>query len=111
MTEYIDRKELIREIISNMALFMGTPDDVQRHDEQCNYAISCIESAKAVDVVPVVHGRWTITKEYNDIIDMVVVRYTCSACGEYKPNVAALSQTSYCPYCGAKMDGGRGNEK
>lgn len=57
------------------------------------------------DVAPVVHGRWTITEEYNDVIDMTVVKYTCSACGEYRLCETTLSQTSYCPCCGAKMDG------
>lgn len=54
MTEYIERDTLIREILSDMAMFCGSPDEVQKHDEQCNYAISCIENASAADVVPVV---------------------------------------------------------
>ena len=40
-----------------MAEFIGAPDDVQRHDEQCNYAINMIEDAPTADVVPVVRCK------------------------------------------------------
>lgn len=40
-----------------MAEFIGAPDDVQRHDEQCNYAINMIEDAPAADVVLVVRCK------------------------------------------------------
>ena len=40
-----------------MAEFIGAPDDVQRHDEQCNYAINMIEDAPAADVVTVVRCK------------------------------------------------------
>lgn len=53
MAEYIDRDALVRQIICNMAEYVGAPDDVLKHDEQCNYAISCVENAPAADVVPV----------------------------------------------------------
>ena len=92
MAEYIERESLIREIISNMASFIGTPDEVQKHDEQCNYAISCIEDALSADVVPMRYGQWI----YHD--DGV---FTCSECGN-----AESSDSCYCSYCGAKMDGG-----
>ena len=46
----------------------------------------------AADVAPVVHGRWV----HHD--DGVV---TCSECGN-----AESSDSYYCRYCGAKMDGG-----
>ena len=57
MAEYIEREELVRQIICNMAEFIGAPDDVLKHDEQCNYAIFCVESAPAADVAPVVRCR------------------------------------------------------
>ena len=53
MAEYIERETLIGEIISDAASCVGTPGDVQKHDEQCNYAISCIEDAPTANVVPV----------------------------------------------------------
>lgn len=98
MSKYIDREELIRDIISDMALFMGTPDDVQKHDEQCNRAILYIESATGADVAPVVHGRWIHDgQRINGGIDWC----HCSECGK-SDNFCA--RTNYCPNCGAKMD-------
>lgn len=56
------------------------------------------------------HGRWIISKEYNDIIDMDVTKYACSACGEYRLTATGFSKaTTYCPNCGAIMDGGADN--
>jgi hypothetical protein len=69
-----------------------------------------VKQLPAADVVPVVHGRWIVTKEYNDVIDMDVAKYTCSACGEYRLSATTLSQaTNYCPNCGAHMKEADGN--
>ena len=71
-------------------------------------AIKVVEALKkaTIEAEPVRHGRWIVTKEYNDVIDMDVVKYACSACGEYRLSATTLSQaTNYCPNCGAKMDG------
>lgn len=57
MSEYIEKKGLIRQITCDMDNFIGTPDDVQKHDEQCNYAISMIEDASIADVAPVVRCK------------------------------------------------------
>lgn len=98
MSKYIDREELIRDIISDMALFMGTLDDVQKHDEQCNRAISHIESATGADVVPVVHGRW---------VHLGGDEWCCSACGFVIATEGSWDKPTkkYCEDCGAKMDG------
>lgn len=104
MAEYIEREALIREIISNMASFIGTPDEVQKHDEQCNYAISCIEDALSVDVVEAVHGRWTMNSDRPDTI-------ICSNCHvSFDVWKADINRHNFCPYCGAKMDGGNSDE-
>ena len=49
----------------------------------------------AADVAEVVHGRWDISK--GPLGDMC----KCSACGSL-PSLP----TKFCPYCGARMDGG-----
>lgn len=95
MAEYIEREALVRQIICNMAEFIGAPDDVQKHDEQCNYAISMIENTPAANVAPVVHGRWNIMDGYK-------TRVVCSECGWDAPEYGKFY--SYCPNCGAKMD-------
>ena len=96
MAEYIERESLVRQIICNMTGFIGAPDDVQKHDEQCNYAIDMIEDALIADVAPVVHGQW--------IYDKKAQRPYCSVCKGYFYG-ATNSPMSYCPNCGTKIDG------
>lgn len=86
-----------------MAEFIGTPDDVQKHDEQCNYAINMIEDAPVADVAPVVHGRWIKYPRAH--------YFKCSECKYTVPYKKAMlvnktRQYNYCPHCGAKMNGG-----
>lgn len=64
MAEYIEREALVRQIICNMAEFVGAPDDVQRHDEYCNYAINIIEDAPAANVEKMSDGYHTFADLY-----------------------------------------------
>ena len=68
----------------------------QRYTEGWNDCLlwvkSMVSKFPAADVAPVVHGQWL----YHD--DGVI---TCSECGN-----AESSDSYYCRYCGAKMDGG-----
>ena len=51
------------------------------------------------DVSPVVHGEWIELYENN---------YECSACGDWWETIEGTPQDngmSYCPHCGARMDG------
>lgn len=57
----------------------------------CCIAQEVIDSIPSADVAPVRHGRWEA--------DMGGV--WCSVCGEYSEG-----EWDYCPYCGARMDGG-----
>ena len=103
MVEYIERGSLVRQIICNMTEFIGAPDDVQKHDEQCNYAINMIEDALIADVAPVVHGRWI--NAYPDIEPNPLFMYgICSNCG-FEQSLS--DKLNYCPNCGAKMDGSK----
>lgn len=96
MAEYIEREALI-----------GAMQAYQYDTGKDGFGIMALIGVQpAANVVEVVHGRWIVTKEFNDVIDMDVVKYTCSACGEYRLSATTLSQaTNYCPNCGAKMDG------
>lgn len=86
MAEYIKRKALLTDICDDMCglKYAGVC-------ENCR-VVALIADTPAVDVAPVVHGRWV----YHD--DGVI---TCSECGN-----AESSDSYYCRYCGAKMDGG-----
>lgn len=56
-----------------------------------------ISNAPTIDAVPVVHGRWEVVKEYDELDPRMI----CSACGEID---MPLARWSYCPNCGARMD-------
>lgn len=103
MAEYIERDALVRQIICNMAEFVGAPDAVLRHDEKCDYAILCLESAPAADVAPVVRGRWIGAPLCGNS------NCRCSECGSWHnihANLCGEIMQKYCPNCGVKMDGG-----
>lgn len=69
-----------------------------------NSAIEIIEKAPTANVKEVKHGQWntdlcgSILEPYNNDVDT----FACSLCG-------ATSQhpTIFCPFCGARMDGGK----
>lgn len=52
-----------------------------------------IKNAPTVDAVAVVHGRWEIDRHWC---------YECSVC---RKGYVGMPKTTYCPNCGAKMDG------
>lgn len=66
-----------------------------------------VDEAPTVDAVPVVHGRW-IDSVFCNVKQGKYPVVTCSEC-----EIAFCDLISnhhyiyrYCPYCGAKMDGG-----
>ena len=61
--------------------------------------LRAIRELPAADVAEVVHGKWGD----NGIAGSMLVK--CSVCGF---DCGAYS-FSYCPHCGARMDGGDGN--
>lgn len=63
-----------------------------------------IDDEPTADVQPVKHGHWI---EHPDDIFPLESSIECSVCGEQE-NVN-IHNDSFCPNCGAKMDGG--NEK
>lgn len=56
----------------------------------------------AADVVEVMHGEWIMT-------DLRFAEMSCSICGfTYYGEYDEECMSKYCPECGAKMDGERG---
>lgn len=89
MAEYIDRDEVIAWIWKQKRLSKG-------------YTVMVIQDLPAVDVAPVVHGRW----KYNTDFQV----WNCSECGEnpHKGTGVVVSEENlpaYCPHCGARMEG------
>lgn len=58
----------------------------------------------AADVAQVVHGRWVHT----DLAYHWTSLDECSVCGYHDEKRRHLGDYSYCPYCGARMDGNDG---
>ena len=92
MPEYIERGTgvSIFRAKANMAVLMDAAPYFEK-------AAQMLEQLPAADVAPVVHGRW--------IYDKKAQRPYCSVCKGYFYG-ATNSPMSYCPNCGAKMDGG-----
>ncbi len=110
MAEYIERTEELMlalnagaRAIENTKRYHGavyTKDVFSESPQKIPYLQAAkvlreVSDAPAADVAPVVHGEWI----HHD--DGVV---TCSECGN-----AESSDSYYCRYCGAKMDGGADN--
>lgn len=87
MAEYIERRAAI--------------EHLNVWCDGCGSAVECILAEPAADVVPVVHGRWNNMDGYK-------TRKVCSECGWDVPEYGKFY--SYCPNCGAIMDGGDNNE-
>lgn len=102
MTEYIERDAAL-----NFRLTVELrPNELTATQTVADAIMAYIKAIPAADVVPVRHGRWEVTNAYPHNVH-------CSVC--YK----RFAQThwdvwedgslprSYCPNCGAKMDGER----
>ena len=88
MDEYIKRETAVRMV---MAAKWGDGSDGAM-------AMEIVASVPAADVAPVVHARW--------IYDKKAQRPYCTVCKGYF-YAATNSPMSYCPNCGAKMDGSK----
>lgn len=90
------------DLISRSALLDRAYKCVTATAELCVVDSYIIENAPAVDAVPVVHGQWVETKN----------GFHCSNCCKQPgrhPTKRGVYLSTYCPNCGAKMDGGKDN--
>ena len=92
--EYIDREAVLTVL---KAVFDET-SPVGEEQFGVLKAHRIVREAPAADVAPVVHGEW-IEK---------IGRAKCSICADECWADSAM-EYSYCPHCGAKMDGGNRN--
>ena len=89
--EYIEREALVERL--------------KKEECDCEWLWAILD-IPAADVAPVKHGHWV--SEY----DCGYTTPHCSECGETALTKEETSYdyvySSYCPRCGAKMDGGEG---
>ncbi len=65
--------------------------------EALHDAIRLIEQMPTIEAEPVRHGRWIDSDPIG-----IYRSYECSEC----QGIVSRATPDYCPYCGAKMDGG-----
>lgn len=101
MTEYIDREAAI-DAITDLA---GKAPTRSAYDAIWKSA-RALKKIPAADVVPVAHGRW----EYIPPTINTYGQLRCSICNWWTLDPSVDRSYSYCPNCGAKMDGGADND-
>jgi hypothetical protein len=101
MAEYIEREALLKDIEESVVFSVrsGQPSAEIRG---ANKITDRIKSAPAADVVEVRHGEWDWYPDRMDRQELL-----CTNCEEPAPynEDGERARTSYCPNCGAKMDG------
>lgn len=88
---YIEREALINEINLQKK---SSKTSFPKRSFVVGDVLTCIYTAPAADVAPVVHGKWERSIYAEDF-------YRCSECSSVWPRTS-----KFCPNCGAKMDGG-----
>ena len=114
MAEYIERNA------ADKALTISAANDKDKNRRTWAKAICVLHDLPAADVAPVVHGRWVAIRE-NELSGWQpelacckpIGGYFCSRCrceAVYSYN-GKYVLSSFCPNCGARMDGGDYDDK
>ena len=98
MTEYIKREAFMKRFCERCNEEMS---ESPCEPSDC-FAREVIKTFPAADVAPVRHGEWEIVVGSNGNEYMV-----CTCCRVSQDLTGVFT---YCPNCGAMMDGGAGNE-
>lgn len=121
MTEYIERTEELMlamnagaRAIENTKRYHGAiynKDLFSDNPQEIPYLLAAkvlreVSDAPAVDVAPVVHGRW----EYIPQTLNTLSQLRCPFCRWWSLDPSIDGVYNYCPNCGARMDGGDDGE-
>ena len=98
MAEYIERDTLMRRIKEIHCAECDSYHGVRCRACWVNDTLDYIDSEQAADVAPVRHARWEVVVGSDGKEHMV-----CTGCRKQQDLTGVFS---YCPNCGAKMDGG-----
>lgn len=99
MPRYIDAEKLLNEWPFSKDTCRRMTEYESGYNDAVICAVTAIESEDAVDVEPVRHARMVENGNH----------YECPLCGgEWNKydEFGDLQLFGFCPYCGAKMDGG-----
>lgn len=97
MAEYIEREAAIDAI---MKVYVRTAGYKAR--ERVFEAEEAVHRLSVADVAPVVHGRWI---DRGDYVTTAYGSLPVNRCSECHMDVTLEDFDSYCPNCGARMDG------
>ncbi len=101
MGEYIELEDLIKRICEEKCKSEYSQCPKRRDGKKFIFCVcDFIQLQPAADVAPVQHGRWAIT-------ETAIENAVCSCCGKHFQSY--YEAYSFCPNCGAKMDGGEEN--
>lgn len=100
MAEYIERGALMQFPVrrNHYDRKNGNKHFINGIESVLEYA----ENLPAADVAPVVHGRWKYYHKQNKAV--------CAHCSFERDLDENFGAAISCPNCGAKMDGGNGDE-
>ena len=101
MAEYIEREALMRRIKEIHCAECDSYHGVRCRACWVDDTLDYIDSEPTADVATVRHGEWEIVVGSNGNEYMV-----CTCCRVSQDLTGVFT---YCPNCGAKMDGGDGN--
>lgn len=106
--EYIEREELIEYLeTAKQKLLIENSFESRWAAQIIGIFICLIENFAAADVAPVRHGRWKKSKGNERPTENGFVhddRYVCDCCG-WGCCCETKLDFSFCPNCGARMDG------
>lgn len=98
---YIDAEKIKRHIRVNLMPNVDVDGTITVENAE-RYFLNLIDKTSTADVTEVKHGGWV------DAYISGVHHYRCTNCGEYIEAIwTANFDYSYCPNCGALMNGGK----
>lgn len=96
MAEYIERAAAVKAVLQ-----MRRPENSVAQNRMLSIIQMDILKLPAVDVSPVVHGRWEFLGP-----NSLIKECMCGTCSVCKVRSKYIVNTMLCPNCGAIMDGG-----
>lgn len=85
------------------------PNEMYKHGGECVlnfYMPKIIDDAPTIEAEPVRHGKWECVNDDENV-------YMTSCCGGellLESGTPLKHEMIFCPYCGARMDGGKNND-
>lgn len=97
-------------LIDADALLKKLNEERTPYNADINYIITNAPTVE--DVAPVRRGRWMEREVIRLQYGLDIQSQRCSNCGKYHttPYMYFFNGYNYCPWCGARMDGGDENE-